>query len=281
MSSSSFSSESLRDCREVVRLLGAYLDGELDAAQTLEIEEHVSGCESCRERALLDRATRGSLKKAVKTAAPEGMRARMAAAMVAERARGEQREKEQRQRRFGMGSIGTWGPLSAAAAVALYWAAGSTRPPHAPGPQTAGLDPLAELVHLHQSPLPPERTDPREVSALEKYVGVPVHPVGLKGARLVGGRVLPVNTERAAMLQYEIGEGRAAQRVSLFIYDPQKIKVGGEGLASRTMGAAEVRVGTENGYSVAVTQHAGVGYALASDLDEAESAEIAARLYGE
>ena len=100
-SSFSGSGESLHECREVVRLLGAYLDGELDAAQTLEIEEHVSGCESCRERAILDRATRGSLKKAVKTGAPDGMRARMAAAMMAEQPRVRRAGEIGRSRRLG------------------------------------------------------------------------------------------------------------------------------------------------------------------------------------
>ena len=36
------------------------------------------------------------------------------------------------------------------------------------------------------------------------------------------------------------------------------------------------RVGRANGYSVAVTQRAGVGYALASDMDTEKSAQLAA-----
>ena len=80
------------------------------------------------------------------------------------------------------------------------------------------------------------------------------------------------------MLQYEIGQGPSTQRVSLFIYDPRKIQVGGSNLEPRAVGTAQVRVGTENGYSVAVTQREGVGYAVASDLDEKQSAELAALL---
>src|SRR4051794_39494651 len=101
MNKSPFSSNSLREheCREFARHLGAYLDGELDAGKLLEIEGHVAGCESCRERVELDRAMRGTLKKVVQKAAAaplvahdspteEGvdpraaMRARMAAAMT-------------------------------------------------------------------------------------------------------------------------------------------------------------------------------------------------------
>ena len=70
-------------CTDVVRLLGAHADGQLDPAKTLEVDDHLGSCESCRERVQLDRAIRGSLKKAVRTTAPSNMRARMLAAMTA------------------------------------------------------------------------------------------------------------------------------------------------------------------------------------------------------
>ena len=43
--------------------------------------------------------------------------------------------------------------------------------------------------------------------------------------------------------------------------------------------AAQVRVGTSRGYTVAVTQRGGVGYAVASDLDADKSAQYAAMAY--
>src|SRR5437870_158171 len=119
-------SELSKECREVARLLGAYIDGELDAAQLLEIEGHVARCEACRERVELDRAMRGTLKKVVKEGAEEGrsgglaaMRARMAAAMGAEKARGEARERDEEQ--ISPKNLPSWrvlAPLSAAAALA-------------------------------------------------------------------------------------------------------------------------------------------------------------------
>ncbi len=42
-------------------MLGSYLDGELEAAKLIEIDEHVAGCETCREEVQLLRAMRGSL----------------------------------------------------------------------------------------------------------------------------------------------------------------------------------------------------------------------------
>ncbi len=297
MNKSPFSSHAPREreCREYARLLGAYLDGELDAGKLLEIEGHLASCEGCHERVQLDRAMRGTLKKVVKEAAREpvpgaetvadpgaAMRARMAAAMAAELARGEARDasasaKDQNNRLAA--SVFGWKtmlPLTSAAALAVLW--GSTHTPNTPIVQAIVEDPLAELVWNHSQPLPPERTDPQAVRAFEKYVGVPVRPAQFErgGAHLVGARLLPVHHERAAMLEYQIGQGATAQRVSVFIYDPRKIQVGGSELTPRAVGTSQVRVGRNGGYSVAVTQRDGVGYTLASDLDQDRSAQLLA-----
>ena len=80
-------------CKAMGLLLGAHLDGQLDPVKTLEVEDHVAACEVCRERLALDRALRGSLKKAVKVAAPDDVRARMLAAMAGESARETAREE--------------------------------------------------------------------------------------------------------------------------------------------------------------------------------------------
>ena len=72
------------------------------------------------------------------------------------------------------------------------------------------------------------------------------------------------------------GTGDKAQRVSVFIYDPSKIQVHSSDLAPRSIGTAEISVGRSSGYSVAVTQNGGVGYAVASDLDAEHSAQLAA-----
>jgi anti-sigma factor RsiW len=183
----------------------------------------------------------------------------------------------------GLFSWRTLVPLASAAAIALAWNAVSQETPR--GDSTAdvragfGHDPLADIIAEHSKPLPPE-ADARNVHSLSKYVGVPVRPPGLQrvGARLVGGRVLSMHEGRAAMLQYEIprdSRGGSPQRVSLFIYDPRKIQVG-HTLSPRAVGTANVQVGKADGYTVTVTQREGVGYAMATDLDEGSSAELAA-----
>jgi hypothetical protein len=46
-------------------------------------------------------------------------------------------------------------------------------------------------------------------------------------------------------------------------------------LQPHPVGTSQVQVGHANGYSVAVTQREGVGYAIASDMDESSMAELA------
>jgi anti-sigma factor RsiW len=303
--------ETQQPCKEVSLLLGAHLDGQLDAVRTLEVEDHIGACEVCRERLALDRALRGSLKKAVKTSAPDDVRARMLAAMAGESARqsvresGDELAETDAQRDSALdatagraSSVGrrpsmlrhwrTMLPLASAAALVMAWGAASKQPVAQGSGDTmvpAGLsdDLLRGFVAQHKHPLPPEQQDPKQVRQFEQYVGVPVHvpnfpQKGGQNARFVGARLLPVQGgERAAMLQYEVQQGNGAmQRVTVFVYDPARVQIGSAHLAPRAVGTSEVRTGRADGYSIAVTQHAGVGYAMASDMDPESSASLMA-----
>lgn len=284
--------EADRTCKNYRHLIGAYVDGELEPSRVLELDEHVAACEACRERIQLDRAIRGSLKRVMrKEVAPDGLRARVAAAMAAEQARGDKRAEAAETLRLQKSSLWrTMVPLASAAALALVWGA-ATRGPLSGGRSSkdesvragvgGGDDLIQELVAEHSRPLPPERTDPKDVRAFEQYVGVPVRPASFErrtGAKLVGGRMLPLHQERAAMLQYDVpsGNGVEMRRVSVLVYDPRRIQVNDGELAPRAVGTAQVRVGRANGYAVAVTQRSGVGYALASDMDTERAVQLAA-----
>ncbi len=280
-------SSSQNRCREIGRLVGTFVDGQLDPVSMVDVEEHVASCEVCKERMMLDRATRASVKKSVTSVALPGsldaFTARAKASMMASAAMEEARAEREVNTPTPLGRVFGWRtmlPLSSAAAIALMWGVVSS---HGPVVGTSsrlqagfGNDFLSDLVAEHSRPLPPERTDPKELRAFERYVGVPVHPpvFNKKPARFLGGRVLPVHHERAAMLQYELGDGAGAQRVSVFIYDPKNLHIGG--MSPHPVGTAEVQVGQADGYSVAVTQHGGVAYAVASDMDPNSIAEFAA-----
>lgn len=281
-------------CQPFRHLLGAYVDGQLEPATVLAIEEHLEECDECRERVSFQRAVGISVKRAVRTERmPEGARSRLAAALEAARVERDEHDvpAPARDARDSAPSPVTFFPartrhiirsavpLTAAAALALLWGASAQGPftraamSSAAAANATGKQLLEELVHEHSVPLPPERTDPQDLRDFERYVGVPVRPRVFEKAtntRLVGGRVLPMHQERAAMLQYEVGSGADAKRVSVLVYDPRRIQVGSSDLAPRTVGTAEVRVGRERGYSVAVTQRDGVGYAAASEIDSAQ-----------
>ena len=286
-------------CSSIARLLGAHADGQLDAAKTLEVDDHLGQCETCRERVALDRAIRGSLKKAVKTAAPADVRARMLAAMAAQTARDEKRADAAAatapvatdvlgptaETSSGRPSMlrhwRTMLPLASAAAIAMAWSFAGKQPMAViDGSARLGAgfsndDLVNQFVDVHRRPLRPETPDPKEVRAFEREVGVPVHVPQLeKNAKFVGGRLLPVQGgERAAMLQYEVAQpSGGVQRVSVFIYDPRRVQIhGAEQLQPRAVGTAQVRVGRAHGYSVAVAQHGSIGYAVASDLEDASA----------
>jgi anti-sigma factor RsiW len=302
-----------RACGAMGLLLGAHLDGQLDPVKTLEVEGHIATCEVCRERLALDRALRGSLKKAVKTTAPSDVRARMLAAMAGETARETAREEGSEGQNgqtardesaldasAGRASVPgrrpsmlrhwrTMLPLASAAALVMAWGAAGKQPVVHGMPDTmvpAGFsdDLLRGFVAQHKHPLPPEQQDPKQVRQFERYVGVPVHvpqfsQKGGQNARFVGGRLLPVQGgDSAAMLQYEVQgqNGGGVQRVTVFVYDPRKIQVTSAHLSPHPVGTAEVRMGRADGYSVAVTQHAGVGYMITSDMDPESSANLVA-----
>lgn len=301
-------------CKTMGLLLGAHLDGQLDPVKTLEVEGHIAACEVCRERLALDRALRGSLKKAVKTTAPTDVRARMLAAMAGEAARETLRDEGTAHRdaedsadaasldassdRVSSPGSGrarrkapmlrhwrTMLPLASAAALMMAWGAAGKQPVVHGMPDTmvgasmGSDDMLRDFVGAHRRGLPPESQDPKQVRKFDQWVGVRV-PVSQQlghNARFVGGRLVPVHGgDSAAMLQYEVHQGPSVQRVTVFVYDARKIQVGSANLAPRAVGTAEVRVGQADGYTVAVRQHDGVGYAIASDMDPEASADLVA-----
>ncbi|MEO8876387.1 MAG: zf-HC2 domain-containing protein [Polyangiaceae bacterium] len=293
MTDHSDSTPSSSPCRKYTHLLGAYVDGELEPSSVLEVDDHVSRCETCGERISLDRAIRGSLKRTVGAAAvpaSDALRARIAGAMLAAEKHDFERDakiqKAQDVARAGVTKSWSWRtgvPLASAAALALVWGAAAHGPigrSTSNAAVTAGADfDLQDLISEHSHPLPPESTDPKDVRAFEKYVGVPVRPVNFEkrsGARLVGGRMILVRQERAAVLQYELGTGANVRRFSILVYDPTRVRVNDEGLNPRAVGTAEVRVGESSGYTLATAHGTNVGYAVASDLGRDKSAELAA-----
>ena len=70
------------DCSRFERWLTPFVDGELDAVHTIEVEEHLELCESCHERVSFVRAMRGSLREEARSQAPSSLRTRLQATIA-------------------------------------------------------------------------------------------------------------------------------------------------------------------------------------------------------
>lgn len=297
-------------CHELSFAVETYLDGELEPSQVVEVEAHTHHCSACRERIALDRAIRGSLQQLARPSAPTSLRERMEARMQAERLRQEAREEAlalSTRQASGQAEeapatsesrssfpLRYAAPFAAAAGFALFFSASAQQRAHEQETAAAkvataattetsrasvGLDGiLDDLIQQHAQPLPPEVTRPDEVALFDPFIGVPVqcatpNKLAPFGATFVGGRMLSVRDKRAAMMQYKVAGNH---RVTVYVYDPRRISAESHILRKRNIRNAPVYVGTHGGYDIAATEKQGVGYALATDLGEPETAELAA-----
>jgi anti-sigma factor RsiW len=264
-----------------------FLDGELSADKAVEVESHVADCECCREHMLLSQALRASLQRTVREDAAPSTEfvERVARALSRER----ERQEAKRQRRVleERGRPLAWRfivPVAAAAGVTLAWGASEmeknqevrvSEPMNTSTPAvTASVDQLVdELVSYHAQSRDPEVTEPSMIRKLEPEVGVPVPVPSLQkyGLRWEGASVvsMPRDNQRAASLRYSFD----GHRVTLYVYNSTRFPLRAT-LEPRVVRDMPVYVGSRRGYSIAAVEKRGVGYAIATDLDDRESAEL-------
>jgi anti-sigma factor RsiW len=275
-------------CRHYVSLLEPFRDGELSPAEVVEVEEHLEECERCNQRLQLAEAIRGSLKQVVRAEAPvtESFEDRIRMALSAERER-EERLDPQREAELRMLSWRSIVPIAAAAAVVTVWAASANNRTNDVASAQASMygsatpasveKLLEDLVRNHERPAVPQFTEQTLLPQLEPEVGVPVKLPNLNqyGARWEGVSVVPVNNQRAASLRYRI----AGHKLTVYVYDASRFPVRSK-LEQRLVRDEPVYVGSRHGVSIAATERRnGVGYAIATDLNDAESAELVASIY--
>jgi anti-sigma factor RsiW len=242
-------------CAGVIRFTDTYLDGEFGEVERAELDEHLAGCEACRayvrEQAAWRRAVRAA---APREQAPAALRARLEAALAAAPP-----PVAARTRAGLLGRLVSYAPYAAAAAIAAGVLI--TR-----GQHTAVT---ADVIAKHQRNLPLEitgRTDEVRRWYADK-VDFPVRPPSFGALRQValrGGRLANVRDRQAAYLLYDLD----GNKVSVFIFDPGEMPL--EARRHARIGDREVFFDAQRGYNVAVYQDQGVGYAIASDLDQGE-----------
>ncbi len=282
------------ECRSFLRVVESFIDGELAPAALIEGERHIADCTHCRERVLLGRALKGSVKAATREPLSSAAKARLRASMQAELARSPAPTTTVPFGRVVAGTLVATG-LAAAAAWAIAPRFSSRYDALA-----ANDDVLGELVAEHVRPLPMDGTDVQAVRNLEPYVGVPLRPhFPQSRARLVGARIVPFQKERAAIVRYELANAPASpiahvsqafqvaaqeptRRVSVLVFDPRRIHLSAPttDLAER-FGGAPVHVTLAHGLPIAVTERNGVGYALSGDVDEQQALELVRYVAGE
>ena len=289
-------------CRGLSMAVETYLDGELEPGQIVEVESHLAECPTCREHVALHRATRTSMRATLRATVSDSFRDRLRARLAEERALAavpvatpsEQATPipvaapPRRTRAAGPLRARYVVPFALAAAAAFAVTV-RTRPSEDVGRSANlssarptlyneagfGIDGiLDDMVAQHASPLPSEVSHQEEVRRFDAFVGVPVEPPKLSpfGARWEGARILPLRDSRAAMLQYSMAGGH---RVTVYVYDPSRLRGTSRHLTPRVVRSTAVLVGNVRGYNVAATERRGVGYALATDLGEPESVELA------
>ncbi|MEB2313212.1 MAG: zf-HC2 domain-containing protein [Sorangiineae bacterium] len=273
-------------CRRFLAHTETFVDGELPAEKILEVEEHLTECAECAERVRLEEALRVSTRRAVLDAAPptEALELRIRAALAAER--GRERADHALDDRGRVLPWRTIVPVAAAAASVLVWAASVNGPSHAArassgdtmnmSSSTTSVEQLIdEFVSFHADDPAPEVTEPSQVMRFEPAVGVPMRLPSLQqyGARWVGGNLVPVRNQRAASLRYQVD----GHRVTVYVYNSTRFPLRVT-LEPRVVQNRPVYVGNRRGYSIAAVEQRGVGYAVASDLNDSESAELVASI---
>ncbi len=278
----------LTSCRQIVPLLEAFGDEELAPEKVLEVEQHLVDCSTCTERVRLNQALHLSMRSAVRSAAPvlPSFEERIRATLSAELEREEVVDLavEREARHHHMLSWRSVVPVAAAAAVTLVWAASTSTQQaqlqsNSPYAQAESADQLLEELvdhHINGTTATAQVTQPSLLSQLEPQVGVPLSLPSLKdyGARWEGAGVVPVSNQHAASLRYMMG----GHRLTLYVYNSSRVPIETR-LKPRTVRNEPVYVGSRRGVSIAATEHRGVGYAVATDLNDDESAELVAAVY--
>lgn len=274
-------------CDDIIPYLEAFVDDELSPERTLTVRAHLAKCPNCLAEVNASRLFILKARSVMQRTQPSAdFLARLESALDAETGR---HSPKSASLQGGRGRSLSWATSSAlAAAAALVLALGIEQQnvgarPEASESTRANLSQLGQdslvdlLVHHHARPAQPEVTDSRSVTFLEPELGFPIHPPNLDrfGAHFEGANLIHVDRSHAASLHYKLN----GHRVTLYVYNPDELPLRTTRVLHPTVvGNRAVFVGKRSGYSIATCEREGIGYAVAADLSDTESAELVAAL---
>ncbi len=243
-------------CNDVKKYLDTFVDGELEAAVLLNVENHLETCESCSALAGLKRRFKSELRAVGQIEAPPQLRAEVL--KIAKRGR---RKKV------------IWGaavvPLAAAAAAIFALALPTTEPE--PVKLATYVDDVIER-HVRELPMEVKGPDPSEAATwFRGKVDFPVRPAALqlKRASFEGARLSNVRAEQAAQMIYNVD----GHRVTLMIFNTRHTRFSGG--QRYKLGNKNVLFSRQNGYNVAVLLDGDMAYVLSSDLPRDRMLDLA------
>lgn len=269
-------------CQKVGALLEAYVDGELTPDQTLEVEQHLAECGACTEEVRFELSLRRSLQRVVHvTPNPEAaLRRRVMVALAEERGVVPQASWMSRTVRWPHWRGVT--AFAAAAVITLMWTsrgdesltnsalrAGAAGIGRADATEVEHL--IDDLVNEHAATSRPDVRSLQMARTFEQEVGIPIRVPQLRQveAAWIGGKLVAPGGQQMAAFQYDV----AGHRVTVYMFDPRRSPVRAQ-LEARVFRDTPVYQGRHRGYSIAAIERQGVGYVVATDLGDDESAEI-------
>src|SRR5262249_6246422 len=233
------------------------------------------GCPRCRELVGHEATFRENLRARLRPrpssatatpAAPEPLRRRVLEALDRADATGSGPARPARRWAAPRGA------LARAAAIALFCGGSSISGLGSRvGGGNSALVEAAIAGHMKNLPVEVGGTDDEIRAWMRGKVGVPVRPpiiryVSLSSQptqpRLIGARVSHLQARDAGQIVYRVGNSQ----VTVYVFDPSGWEVSAP--SSRVIDGRDVYLTERSGYSVALYRDRGVGYALASDLDE-------------
>ncbi len=257
-------------CSLLHRHVDAWIDEELDPAQQLHFEEHISVCSDCEKVLLSTESFRTSFVTHIeRVQASDDLRLRIQESLEKQAAELEEAAREPVSLlRF---PARYW--LAAAACLVVFAGMQHSRSDNAT--QQAGIIPIFEDVgRLHSSGLPADVQGNADelLGFFRNRIEFPVRPVEFahSDARLIAGRLSNIRDRHAAALYYKVN----GHRVTVVVFDPQRAVSDGSiraGIAGRDVYYRHV-----HGYTIAVLQHDGLTYAFTGDLAPQALLQLAA-----